>query len=354
MSGPLQELTVTPKFVFGATMVVVLCAAALFEVAARQEKSSQMPKFSKAPAAQLKQSLSPEQFHVTQEAGTEPPFKNAYWDMHADGLYLDVVSGEPLFSSLDKYDSGTGWPSFTRPLQDNVVMRDDHQLGAKRTEVRSKAADSHLGHVFDDGPGEGGKRFCMNSAALKFVPVEDLKKAGLGRYLFLFADKRGWDIATVAGGCFWGTEEFLGRLPGVEAAQVGYTGGTTLKATYTDVTTGQSGHAEAVQILFDPKKTSYENILLYFFKMHDPTTANQQGNDRGTQYRSAIFYRTPKQKQVAEAVKSRVQKSAQWKKPIVTQIEPLGPFWRAEEEHQDYLEKHPGGYTCHFERDLKF
>ncbi len=342
-----------PKFFAIALVALLVSAVVLFEAAARKEKGPSMSP--KPPISHLKERLTADQFHVTQESGTEPPFKNAYWNNHDDGIYVDVVSGEPLFSSLDKYDSGTGWPSFTKPLQKNLVLKSDTALGAPRTEVRSQSADSHLGHVFEDGPSEaGGKRFCMNSAALRFIPLEELTKAGLAEYLFLFADKKGWDIATLAGGCFWGMEEFLGKLPGVLAAQVGYTGGHMLDATYETVSGGSSGHAEAVQILFDPKKTSYEAILLYFFRMHDPTTLNRQGNDQGSQYRSAIFFRNAMQKSVAEKVKARVEKSAQWKKPVVTQIAQLGSFWRAEPEHQDYLGKHPGGYSCHFERPVHF
>lgn len=136
--------------------------------------------------------LTPLQYRVTQEEGTEPPFRNAYWDTHEPGIYVDVVSGQPLFSSTDKFDSGTGWPSFTRPLDpDAVVERTDSTLWMRRTEVRSSGADSHLGHVFDDGPREaGGLRYCMNSAALRFVPADELEQQGYGAYRTLFTDSK--------------------------------------------------------------------------------------------------------------------------------------------------------------------
>jgi len=143
--------------------------------------------FRKPSAAALRQSLTPIQYKVTQEEGTEPPFRNDYWDNHRAGIYVDVVSGEPLFSSLDKFESGTGWPSFTKPLDPaNIRTKVDRRLFGERTEVRSAHADSHLGHVFDDGPPPTGLRYCMNSAALRFVPVEKLREAGYGEYLPLF------------------------------------------------------------------------------------------------------------------------------------------------------------------------
>jgi methionine-R-sulfoxide reductase len=147
-----------------------------------------MSDFKKPDPTELKKTLSAEQFNVTQQCGTEPPFRNAYWDNHQPGIYVDVVSGEPLFSSLDKFDSGTGWPSFTKPVKAaEVVEKTDTAYGMKRTEVRSKVADSHLGHVFDDGPSaDGGLRYCINSASLKFIPVAEMEKAGYGEYLAPF------------------------------------------------------------------------------------------------------------------------------------------------------------------------
>ncbi len=316
-----------------------------------------MNDFKKPDPAQLKKNLSSEQFAVTQQCGTEPPFSNAYWDNHKPGIYVDVVSGQPLFSSLDKFDSGTGWPSFTQPLESaDVVEKTDSTLGTERTEVRSSLADSHLGHVFNDGPGKNGVRYCINSAALRVIPVEDMDQAGFGQYLAPFV-KAGLikapihETAILAGGCFWGMVEIIRKIPGVVKTTVGYSGGTTQDPTYEDVCTGATGHAEAVRVVFDPARISYETLLDYFFRMHDPTTLNQQHNDVGTQYRSAIFFTSDEQKQAAERVKARWDKSGKFNRPITTEITAATPFYPAEEYHQKYLIKHPGGYTCHVLRD---
>lgn len=159
------------------------------------------------------------------------------------------------------------------------------------------------------------------------------------------------EIATLAGGCFWGMEDIIRNIPGVINTTVGYTGGEVENPTYNIVKLGTTNHAESVQVEFDPSKLSYADLLGYFFRMHDPTTVNQQGNDKGTQYRSAIFYHSEAQKKTAEDVIKKITDAKKWPKPIVTQVLPVKAFYPAEEYHQDYLKKNPGGYTCHWLRN---
>ncbi len=308
----------------------------------------------KTDPAVLKKILTPEQYRIMKENGTELPFANPYWDNKKPGLYVDAISGEPLFSSADKFDSGTGWPSFTAPIdKDSVAERPDTSHGMGRTEVRSKKSDSHLGHVFEDGPAPTGRRYCINSAALRFIPAEDLEKEGYGEYLAMiggFIEPK-TETAVFGAGCFWGVESAFRRLKGILRTTVGYMGGTTENPSYEEVCTDRTGHAEVVKVEFDPSQISYQKLLEVFWSIHDPTTLNRQGLDLGTQYRSVIFTENVPQEKAAMASLEALGHSGKFQRRIVTQIVPAKEFYPAEEYHQQYFEKRGINPACHLPKD---
>jgi peptide methionine sulfoxide reductase msrA/msrB len=304
----------------------------------------------KKDAAVLK-SLTAEQYRVTQENGTEAPGSGVYLGNHDPGIYVDIVSGEPLFASSEKFESGCGWPSFTRPIDDSFINElRDTAYGMIRTEIRSNHGDSHLGHVFPDGPQDrGGLRYCINSASLRFIPVQEMETEGYGAYINqidIKEDSVKFERAILAGGCFWGMQDLIRKLPGVQSTRVGYSGGDVPNATYRN----HGSHAEAIEIEFDSEAISYRDILAYFFQIHDPSTVNRQGNDHGASYRSEIYYTSDEQKAVAEQTIKDVDASELWPGPVVTKITEASDFWEAEPDHQDYLQRIPDGYTCHFPR----
>ena len=316
--------------------------------------------YTKNPAAI--EALSPEQYYVTQENGTERPFTGEYSANKEPGIYVDVVSGEPLFASVDKFESGTGWPSFTKPIDaDNVAEKSDRShahdphrgaLGTcrqpPRTRVPRRARPRPAGCVTASTP-----RHCASSTATNST------LEGYRQYLSLFANLDSDDvhdqraavmtdnqIAILAGGCFWGIQDLIRTQPGIVSTRVGYTGGDNDHPTYRN----HPGHAEAIEITYDPAETDYRDILEFFFQIHDPTTMNRQGNDLGSSYRSAIFYLDDEQKRVALDTIADVDASGLWPGEVVTEVTPAGDFWQAEPEHQDYLQNYPNGYTCHFIR----
>jgi peptide methionine sulfoxide reductase msrA/msrB len=300
-----------------------------------------------------KKSLSPEKYKIMRKGLTERPFTGQYNEFWEKGTYACAACGTSLFRSEAKYEHGTGWPSFSSPADDKALeYRDDYSLLMKRVEVRCAACGSHLGHVFDDGPAPSFLHYCINSGALDFQPDEpeaapEASRAGETKPGSRRSGQKGAAApakATFAAGCFWGVEFKLSRLGGVTSTVVGYTGGEMENPTYEDVCTGRTGHAEAVQVTFDPHKISYEQLVRRFFAIHDPTQVNRQGPDRGTQYRSAIFYHDENQRLTARRVMDEIQASGRFDKPLATELVPASTFFKAEEYHQKYFEKH--GIAC--------
>lgn len=283
--------------------------------------------------------LDEEAFRVTQRAGTEPPFCGRFVDHHEDGIYTCIVCGLPLYRSADKFHSGTGWPSFFQPFDpEHVERRLDLSHGMVRTEIVCARCGAHLGHVFADGPPPTGERHCLNSAALQFYPV--------GAPLPEESRPVEPRVAYFAGGCFWGIEHYFQKGPGVIDAVSGYMQGDVEHPTYEQVCSGQTGHAETVKVVYDPKRMTYRRLLEAFFQMHDPTQWNRQGPDVGPQYRSGIWYVDEDQKKEAENYIRELEASGRFGgKKIVTLVEPAKTFWPAEDYHQNYIER--TGRPCH-------
>ena len=273
--------------------------------------------------------LTPEEKRVIVDKGTEAPFTGEYDDFFEHGVFICRACSSPLYESKDKFDAGCGWPAFDKVKDGSVERIKDMSLGYERTEIICAKCKGHLGHVF-----EGEKltpentRHCVNSISIRFLSYDSLS------------------LATFAAGCFWGVEELFRTIQGVYSTTVGYVGGEKVDPTYKEVCTGNTGHAEAVQIVYDAKQVNFITLLNIFWNNHDPTTLNRQGPDVGSQYRSAIFFHHEDQKKAAENSKKELDRSNKFKKRIVTQIIPITNFYRAEEHHQDYLYKRGLG-SCH-------
>ena len=275
--------------------------------------------------------LTPQEEAVIVHKGTEPPFSGEFDKNFSKGTYTCKRCGAPLYRSEDKFDAGCGWPSFDAEIPGAVRRVSD--ADGMRTEIQCARCGAHLGHVFT---GENltpkDTRHCVNSISMKFTPaVEESAKPAIEKAIF-------------AGGCFWGVEYHFQKAKGVLATRVGYTGGRTQNPTYRDVCEGDTGHAEAIEVTFDPSKTTYEELAKLFFEIHDPTQANRQGPDVGEQYRSMIFYLNDSQKEIAERLIQTLKSKGY---AVVTQVVPATEFWGAEDYHQRYYEKKHGVPYCH-------
>lgn len=271
--------------------------------------------------------LTPEEERVIVGKGTERPFSGRFWKHDDVGTYVCRRCSAPLYTSKSKFASNCGWPSFDAEVAGAVRRQPD--ADGRRTEIVCARCGGHLGHVFE---GEGytpkNTRHCVNSLSLDFVPgeVDRLRRA-------IFAS-----------GCFWGTEYVFQRAPGVVSTTTGYIGGHTQKPTYREVCSDRTGHAEAVEVVYDPEKTTYEALCRLFFETHDPTQVNRQGPDVGSQYRSAIFTLDDDQKAVAERLIEQLRAKGL---DLATEVVPAGPFWPAEDYHQDYYNRTGKQPYCH-------
>jgi peptide methionine sulfoxide reductase msrA/msrB len=269
--------------------------------------------------------LTPEEEYVIVKKGTERPFTGKYYKHNETGVYTCKRCNAPLYRSNDKFESHCGWPSFDDEIPGAVKRVRD--ADGERTEIICANCGAHLGHVFEGEQfTDKNVRHCVNSISLGFIPAAQT------------------DTALFASGCFWGTEYHLQKAKGVISTDVGYTGGTKDHPTYKEVSTGKTGHAETVQVVYDPTKISYEELAKIFFETHDPSQKNGQGPDIGTQYRSAIFYKNEQQKEIAEKLIKQLKEKGL---NVVTEVKPAGQFWVAEDYHQNYYEHTGGTPYCH-------
>ena len=295
--------------------------------------------------AEWKKILSPDLYAVAREADTERAFTGTMWNSETKGTYYCATCGNKLFRAEQKFTSSCGWPSFfEQESKESITFKADNSYGMQRTEALCGRCDSHLGHLFDDGPEPTGKRYCMNAISLDFVPDGIVPEKTIGN-LDSSESEQAEQTVVLGGGCFWCVEAVYQNLDGVKSVYSGYAGGSVEDPSYEQVCTGRTGAAEVVEITYDKTKTNLDEIFQVFFTVHDPTTLNRQGADVGTQYRSAIFYKNETEKKAAQSIINELNEKV-FSNKIVTTLEPLKKFYKAEEYHQGYYENNKDKGYC--------
>jgi peptide methionine sulfoxide reductase msrA/msrB len=288
--------------------------------------------------AEWKKILPTDVYNVSRHKETEQAFTGKFWNSTGKGTYYCAACGNVLFRSDAKFASSCGWPSFFEQKNPkSVVYQQDDSYGMSRLEALCGRCGGHLGHLFDDGPPPTGKRYCMNSIALDFEPDKEVS---------MNKPVNNNDTITLGGGCFWCVEAVYENLMGVESVVAGFSGGTVANPSYREVCTGNTNHAEVVQIVFNKTQTSLDEIFKVFFTVHDPTTLNKQGDDEGTQYRSVIFYRNEDQRKAAQSIIDELNKEKVYPNPIVTVVQPFKAFYKAEDYHQSYYANNKNEPYC--------
>ena len=319
--------------------ILAACSQNKNTVIPQNQLSNTMEKVEKTDE-QWKKELSSEQYYVLREKGTERPFTGSLLENKEKGVYKCAGCGSELFSDDMKFDSECGWPSFDKEIAGGKIIKTvDKSHGMSRTEITCAKCGGHLGHLFDDGPTQTGQRYCVNSLSLEFEKTNPTNIATP-------VANNSIEQVTLGGGCYWCVEAVYLNLKGVTKVESGFSGGKVKNPSYREVCNGTTGHAEVIQITYNPAEVSFTDILKVFFTVHDPTTLNRQGADVGTQYRSAIFYHNAEQAKIAKEIIAELTKEKVFSNPIVTEVTAFDTFYKAQDDHQNYYNNNKDQQYC--------